>query len=188
MTGRRRALAPALLASLLLMPAGSVTWAGTSLPLCYGYGCKVRTRFDVGDADIRELEERFAATTDAESERAAIAYAIGALERVAARQTPIGDDRGGNFNDGTSPGKRDCVDHSTTNNDWLEWIAAQGWLHHHRPAGISWRAPWIVDLHYTAVVAATDGSRWAVDSWFFDNGHDAAVIPLPVWNKGFSPE
>ena len=51
-----------------------------------------------------------------------------------------------------------------------------------------WRAPWLVDLHYSAAIEDLgDGLRYAVDSWFFDHGLPAVVLPLADWNKGWSP-
>lgn len=180
------ALLPVLLMVLnAALPA--VASADEALPLCYGYGCRVDTRFAVSTPQQAEVAQLFAHVATPDDERRAVSQAIGLLERIAGEQTPIRDDKGGNFSDGTSPGRRDCVDHSTTNAEWLLWLRDKGWLRLHTPAGKAWRAPWIVDLHYTAVMTDAGGRQWAVDSWFFDNGHDAAVVPLDVWMKGYSP-
>jgi hypothetical protein len=32
------------------------------------------------------------------------------------------------------------------------------------------------------------GNKWAVDSWFFDNGEKPTVVQLKKWRTGWSPE
>ncbi len=34
---------------------------------------------------------------------------------------------------------------------------------------------------------ASVAARFAVDSWFYDNGLPAAILPLADWNAGHSP-
>jgi hypothetical protein len=31
------------------------------------------------------------------------------------------------------------------------------------------------------------GDRWAVDSSFFDNGHEPVILPLKEWLSGWEP-
>lgn len=174
-------------ACLLVLALWSCGARAESLGVCYGYGCHKQASFEVLPADMQGLARLFAGVKDADDERQAIARAIGLIERIGARTTPIGGDRGGNFADGAAEGRRDCVDHSTSTSEWLVWLNRHGWMRFHQPMGHTWRAPRIVDLHYTAWMRDDQGQDWAVDSWFFDNGHDAVVVPLPVWNEGYSP-
>src|SRR3546814_6495417 len=47
----------------------------------------------------------------------------------------------------------------------------------------------LVDAHNTAVVVDhATGISYAVDSWFFDNGTPAVVLPLVVWRSGWDPQ
>ena len=32
------------------------------------------------------------------------------------------------------------------------------------------------------------GQKYAVDSWFEDNGHPAHIVPLIEWKKGWKPQ
>mgnify|MGYP006950043666 CR=1 FL=1 len=43
--------------------------------------------------------------------------------------------------------------------------------------------------HTTAVVEeVASGERWAVDSWFHDNGVAPEILELPRWKAGWSPD
>ena len=99
----------------------------------------------------------------------------------------IAADRGGNLNDNGN-GSMDCIDHSENNTTFLRYFAEQGWLRFHWLSHIEWRAPLLLNLHYTATLRDKQtGKRYAVDDWFFDHGHPAAVIPLATWLNGYSP-
>ena len=42
--------------------------------------------------------------------------------------------------------------------------------------------------HTTATIAErAGGRRYTVDSWFYDNGEDAVVVPLEQWLAGWWP-
>lgn len=42
--------------------------------------------------------------------------------------------------------------------------------------------------HFTAVIRdQSDNMRYAVDSWFLDNGHPPFIVPLSVWERGWRP-
>ena len=43
-------------------------------------------------------------------------------------------------------------------------------------------------FHQTAIIVERETSqRFAIDSWFHDNGHDAETIPLADWLYGWHP-
>ncbi|MGL6070944.1 hypothetical protein [Craterilacuibacter sp.] len=118
-------------------------------------------------------------------ERAAIAQAVQRLYLAAAEHAPIAADRGGNFADGSADGRMDCVDHSQNDTTFLQYLAQQGLLQHHRVAAPVWRAPWIIDLHYASqIIEIASETPWVVDSWFFDFGHEPVVVPYQQWKKG----
>lgn len=172
----------------LLLPLAA-EWPAHSetLPICYNYGCKQRGEAVLGPLDNDQLASLLD-QPDAEGERAAVGQAIGLMNQIAARTTPIATDRGGNVQD-SGDGSQDCIDHSRNATTYLHYLLEHGWLRFHRVLEPAWRAPWLVDLHYAAVIEdLKDGLRYAVDAWFFDHGHPAAVLPLPDWNKGFSPQ
>ena len=43
--------------------------------------------------------------------------------------------------------------------------------------------------HTTAVIHEIEtNERFAVDSWFYDNGYPATIIPFNVWKANFFPD
>jgi hypothetical protein len=47
--------------------------------------------------------------------------------------------------------------------------------------------------HYSAVIEEVgegedETGRFAVDSWFVDNGQAAVILPLTEWKKGAGPD
>jgi hypothetical protein len=136
------------------------------------------------------------ARTSAE-EREAIGEAVGRLLGWAGQQSSISADKGGNYADSAVYGRMDCIDHSTTTTRLLRLLERRGLLRFHRVLEPVRRLRFLVFQHYSALIEETgaDGNdgvndapaRFVVDSWFFDNGHPAVVMPLDAWMSGESP-
>ena len=69
-----------------------------------------------------------------------------------------------------------------------------GMLRFHRLDEPVLRRRFLLFEHYSALIkevsgdsSEVDAGRYVVDSWFFDNGQPAAVMPLASWQKGESP-
>lgn len=123
--------------------------------VCFNYGCN-------GSAWVTLDEERLAAVgallggaVDAESERGAIALAVGMMYRLAGMQTPVSADRAGNFRDDGVDGRMDCIDHSITTTRFLEVMAGRGWLRFHRVLAPQRRAPLFIFQHFSAAIEQT---------------------------------
>ena len=178
---------------LLLCAAGA--HAEQRVTVCFNYGCLTQAEVVYADGQLRELVELFAPVENAADERAAIAVAIGRLLAWAGEQTPIFADRGGNYDDDGVNGRMDCIDHSTTTTRLLQMMAAQGWLRFHQVREPVLRLRFFVFAHYSALIeeideaaaASADERRYVVDSWFFDNGQPAVVMPLAQWQAGEYP-
>jgi len=181
------------LAGLLLLCALGAQ-ADERVTVCFNYGCLAQAEVVYDDGQLRELGQLLAPAQDAADERAAIAIAVGRLLGWAGKQSPIFADRGGNYADGGGNGMMDCIDHSTTTTRLLRLIDAQGWLHYHRVLEPVLRRSFLIFDHYSALIeeidaaTATDERRYVVDSWFFDNGQPAAVMPLARWQAGEYPD
>ena len=122
----------------------------------------------------------------------------------AAEQAPIGADRGGNYADMDAYGKMDCIDHSTTTTRLLRLIEGKGMLRFHHVLDPALRRRLFVFEHYSALIEerkpgssdcgcdgeieADPSKQFVVDSWFFDNGQSAVVMPLGRWMSGESPD
>ena len=118
----------------------------------------------------------------------AVRDAVQQLYLNAGAQSPIYQDKGGNFRDGLAEGRMDCADHSTNTTTFLNYLAAQGWLQYHSVGKPVYRLPRIIDLHYAAqLIENGSGEKWAVDSWFEDFGAPPAVVDLKSWKKGWKP-
>jgi hypothetical protein len=171
--------------------------------VCFNYGCLAQAEVVYGDAQLRDLGRLLGQASDADQERAAIGIAVGRLLGWAGEQSPIFADRGGNYADNSVYGKMDCIDHSTTTTRLLQMTERLGLLRYHRVLAPELRWRFLIFEHYSALIEEIgpteptqpnaspeqeNGRRYVVDSWFFDNGQPAAVMPLAKWQAGESPD
>lgn len=172
------------LAALLPTLAGADT-----AEVCYNYGCNVAAEVTFSATQLAPVEAQLRRAGEASSERLILAEVLGRLYRLAGTQTPIWRDKGGNSEDDEVEGRMDCIDHSTTTTHFLELLQARGWLRFHRVLPRQMRRRGLIFEHWTAIVESRDdGERFAVDSWFFDHGDPAAIIPLADWQDGHDPD
>ena len=156
--------------------------------ICYNYGCAVQAKVEIDFEDVALLDQLFEEVTNAAVERGSIQLAIGLMNRVAGKQTPIRNDRGGNFADDGVDGRMDCIDHSRTTTAYLKLIEARGLLNYHRVLAPIRRAPLLVNDHWSARIQENEsGEQYAIDSWFLDIGEPAALFPIRDWLKGAEP-
>jgi hypothetical protein len=137
-------------------------------------------------AVIRALFEPQA--IDAAAERGQLRAAIAQMERYVGAMTGTSGDKGGTFNF-VRERQMDCIDESTNTWSYLLMFRRYGLMHRHEVADVATRG-WVIFgwPHTTAVIRETaTGARWAVDSWFFDNGEPPVVLPLEVWRRGWEP-
>ncbi|MDZ7749958.1 MAG: hypothetical protein U5K43_15080 [Halofilum sp. (in: g-proteobacteria)] len=75
-----------------------------------------------------------------------------------------------------------AYDESRNTAGYLRLLAARGLLAWHDVGARAKRLRWVLDQHWTAVVIdRSDGGRWAIDSWFLDNGERPYVQRLDAW-------
>ncbi len=157
--------------------------------ICYNYSCRARAPVDYGEEALDSLRRLLAAARGASDERAAISSAIGRMYRIAGEQTPVWRDKGGNYADGGENGQMDCIDHSTSTSAFLRLLQARGWLRFHEVLEPLMRRRLIFAVHWTARIRDRGTLRdYAVDSWYFDNGHPAAVFAVEDWLAGKAPD
>ena len=106
--------------------------AESRVNICYNYGCVREEEVRFRGATLPRLVARFADAHTAEEERVVLGEALGRLYRVAAIQTPIAADRGGNLLDDGVDGRMDCIDHSTSSTRLLRLLESRGALRFHR--------------------------------------------------------
>ena len=183
---------------LIVLSAHGAPAAAEQVSVCFNYGCLTQAEVLFDDGQLTELKKRLGRAQTPVEEREAIGEAVGRLLGWAGQQSSIAADRGGNFADDAVYGRMDCIDHATTTTRLLHLLERRGLLRYHRVLEPAMRARFLLFPHYSAQIGeAEDGSRegdekrtfarFVVDSWFFDNGHPAAVMPLDVWLTGESP-
>lgn len=159
---------------------------------CSEHGCELQQRISLSDAEWAQITEPLATpAADAAAERQAVAEAVGRFETTVARQAGTGVDKGGTQ---TFAGRRqlDCVDESVNTTRFLTMLDKAELLRFHirgRPVHRAFAGGF---SHMTATLRETasatgGGSSWAIDSWFWDSGRPAEVVPLDVWLAGYNP-
>ncbi|MBE0614851.1 MAG: hypothetical protein IH604_14370 [Burkholderiales bacterium] len=174
-----------LLAALVVTASSA---CAEEVTICYNYGCYAKAPVEFSATQLAPLQGQLAATADAAAERAAIAAVVGRMYAIAGEQTPVWRDKGGNYADGGDNGKMDCIDHSTNTSAFLRLLQARGWLKYHEVLEPRMRSRFFFAEHWSAIIRERETQEvFVVDSWFFDNGQPAAVLPLDDWLAGKSP-
>jgi hypothetical protein len=175
-------------ALLCALAARGLQARADEITICYNYGCYARAPVSYGEKDLDRLRQPLAAAGDAKAERAAIAQVIGRMYAIAGEQTPVWRDKGGNYADGGENGKMDCIDHSTNTSAFLRLLQARGWLRFHEVLEPLLRRRFFFADHWAARMRERETREvYAVDSWFFDNGRPATVMPVEDWLGGATP-
>lgn len=186
------------LAVVLLMLAGLAS-ADEQVLVCFNYGCAAMEPVHYREHELLAIRDLLDDAVSAAHERELLGVAIGWLLGIAGQQTPIAADRGGNYADAGVHGKMDCIDHSTTTTHLLKMIERRGWLRWHRVLAPAVRHRVLFLQHWSAVIEEEPRMpmrdeepfarpRYAVDSWFRDNGQPAVVLPLESWLDGEGSE
>lgn len=187
-------------------------WIGAAaadehVSVCYNYGCAAEEKVRYTESQLAWARKAMSGAKTPEQERVALAPVLGRLYYWAGRQSPIYADKGGNTADDAAPGSMDCIDHSTTTTRLLKMMKRRGMLRFHEVEEVERRTRLFIFDHYSAVIeelpprwlvrekirymqeAPEDAKpdRFAVDSWFFDNGKPAVILPLEDWKDGAGP-
>lgn len=160
-----------------------------TLTVCHGTGCAQRTEVRLDETDWAKVDALFLSpAANAADERARIGLAIGIMEVLVGPQSGTRTDTGRNQHSGNQPDQLDCVDEAVNSTTYLRLIAERGLLRFHDVAPPANRIIEVFNAHNTAVVVdRATGASYAVDSWFYDNGSPAVVLPLTVWRAGWDP-
>jgi hypothetical protein len=158
--------------------------------ICYNHSCASVTTDSMSAEEWRRATEPFSKTiTSASDERAVIADAVAILEEIIGEHLGTAADKGGNLAGFGKPRQLDCIDESTNTNTYLRMLERYGLFKFHTVAERSTRFGIFIGMpHTTAVIRENDtGVRYAVDSWFFDNGQPPYIVKLEDWKSGKDP-
>lgn len=158
--------------------------------VCHGGSCAIVSQASLDEEEWRRIASVFAAPAgDAREERARIAEVISRFETIVGALTDTADDRAENQGGRDWRSQMDCIDESTNSTTYLRILARAGLLRWHRAEARVTRGFFVFGWpHTTAVVSELNGgARWAVDSWFFENGKPPVIVPLDLWKTGWRP-
>lgn len=152
--------------------------------LCYNNGCAERARIGLRPADWRLVRATFEPTPkSAAEERARVAVAVAVLEILSGKQAGTLDDVGGSMNFFLGASQLDCVDETANTTTYLVMMRDDGLLRWHDITGPAARGFFLMGWpHQSAVIRERKtGASFVVDSWFFDNGVPATIVPVATW-------
>ncbi len=162
--------------------------ADETVEICFNYGCSHREEVRFEGQILSDVQAHLQQATSPAEERLRIGEAVAKLYVAAARTTPIWRDRGGNYpEDPPESGIMDCIDHSTNTTRFLGVMRKHNMLRFHEVGERLHRMRFLAE-HWSAQIMERDsGSAYAVDSWYFDHGQPAAVMPVAEWRRGRDP-
>jgi hypothetical protein len=161
-------------------------------PVCYKHTCEVVETLSLTPNEWQAIHNIFKQAPDsAESERTLIKKAIAHMEKLIGKKVNASGDKGGNLAGVFSKGNQmDCIDESSNTTTYLALMQRDNLLKWHQVQPTKTRGFFIFGMpHTTAVIKENRSDRkWAVDSWFYDNGVEPEILPISKWSDGWSPE
>ncbi|MCB1593155.1 MAG: hypothetical protein KDI90_11965 [Alphaproteobacteria bacterium] len=165
---------------------------GNAFTFCSQYGCKRLTPLSISNDEWADISNVYGPLAqNAQQEREKISRTIARFEQIIGARTGTDIDIAGTFRK-IGKGQLDCVDESTNTTSYLMLLEQNGFLRFHRVGAPDTRFPIVHSgrwPHQTAVIIEKEnGKRYVVDSWFYDNGHPAVVLPIKTWKEGWKPD
>jgi hypothetical protein len=157
---------------------------------CWGGTCAAVEKIGLTPSEWARVRALFdPLPPDASSERETIRRAIGLLESIVGPKTGTAGDKAGTFGNSAFPGQLDCNDEATNSTNYMRLMRDDGLIRFHEILDTKTRGGFLIfGRHSTAVIAETGSmQRFAVDSWFYDNGQPPTILPLDTWQAGWKP-
>jgi len=180
---------------LLLLVVTTPAVAAPYFVQCYDFGCKTTREIHYNDAHWNQVRALFATgVVDSYSEKQAIRQAVATMERISGELSGAHLDKAGNYPGSDIFGQMDYIDESTNTLQYLRALEELELLKSHRVDLKVRRIVWFL-THWTATMVEVDSNeRFAVDSWYCDNGELPCIQPLKDWKRkrefplAFNPE
>lgn len=156
--------------------------------VCQGGGCAKVSKTALSGTEWQAIASLFSEpAANAEMERGLVSQAIGLLEEVVGQKIGTSGDLAGTFNN--EYGQQDCNDEAINTTTYLRLLQQGGYLKFHTIEDMRRRNFFLFGWpHTTAVIREMKTSNeFAVDSWFYDNGAPAAIVPLKQWKDNYQP-
>jgi hypothetical protein len=159
--------------------------------VCQGGGCVETNQLSITDAEWRGVLQIFnSKAINAEEERMQIAKAVGEFERIVGAKNGTAADLAGTFFDGKLIGQLDCNDEAINTTTYMRLLKLNGLMQSHEIEDTRTRNFFFTGWpHTTAVIRdIKTGGRYAVDSWFYDNGKPATIVAFEKWKANYRPD
>jgi hypothetical protein len=159
--------------------------------VCQGGGCVETNQLSMTDLEWLDVKQIFNnKATSPEEERAQIAKAIGEFERIVGAKNGTVADLAGTFFDGKLTSQLDCNDEAINTTTYMRLLKTGGLMQFHEIEDIRTRNFFFTGWpHTTAVIRdIKTNERYAVDSWFYDNGKSATIVTFAKWKANYRPE
>jgi hypothetical protein len=164
-----------------------------AFPICYKHTCAAVDTVSLNPGEWSEIRDIFKSGSESpEAERHLIKKAVARLEVIIGKKVNTLNDKGKNMDgmfvhDGY---QMDCIDESSNTTTYLTLMQKDNLLKWHKVQSTKTRGFFIFGLpHTTAVIKENQSEkRWAVDSWFHDNGVEPEILPVSIWSDGWDPE
>lgn len=155
--------------------------------VCHGNGCVIRSEVSLAGYHWGRVMGLFDEPAKSPArERKKISQAIAMIETIVGKKIGTHTDVGKNAYKYYDKGQMDCVDETINTSLYLRFLKKGGALAWHVVAGPLRRG--FIRPHNTAVVSEIrSGDSYAIDSWFFKNGEEPAIVPVKDWLSGWRP-
>jgi hypothetical protein len=152
---------------------------------CTDYHCDTGQMVTLTASQWQTIRNLFTEDTSPANERENIRQAIAQLENMVGAITGTWRDLAGNVAGAGQPGQLDCISESKNTTTYLQLMFDDGLLRFYGVEERQVRHPLIFNTHWTAaIIDRSNGERFAVDSWFLDNGKPPVIQPLSDWLLG----
>ena len=164
--------------------------------VCSQYGCNKITNLTIAKAAWKNIISLFeVASLSSRHERALLAEYIARMEQYVGRETHTQFDHAGTFPVFINVKKHksdqmDCIDESINTLSYLKILDSEGLINYHNISGLVTRGGISAGYPHTAVLLEDklSSKKYVIDSWFFDNGRPAVVVPYELWKRCWKPD
>jgi len=161
-----------------------------SFPHCRSYGCKKIDLVSLSNLEKNQISTLYETNINAVQERDNIRNSIALFETLIGKKTGTSQDIGGTYVQ-LGHMQHDCIDESMNTTTYLILLDQMNLLQFHDVNALTSRPPILsgrLGPHRTAVIIDKKTNiKYAVDSWFHDNGVKPEIIELSTWRWGWHP-